>query len=241
MDAIDAIMWGTIRREDKMKILIVEDERRLAKALRQILLEAGYEAESVHTGDEGLHYAETNMYDLIVLDVMLPGMDGFSVVRALRRQHCRMPVLMLTAKSSVADKVSGLDAGADDYLTKPFDPEELLARIRCLLRRSDHVVADEMTAFDLRLTLSTHHLLCGERSIQLSSREFQIMRLMMNNTGRYLSKDELLLRAWDMATEAGDNCVEAYISFLRKTLVYLKSRAVIATLRKVGYRLEEKS
>lgn len=223
-----------------MRILIIEDERRLAKALRQILLEAGYEAETVYAGDEGLHYAGTNAYDLIVLDVMLPGMDGFSVVRALRQQMSRVPVLMLTAKSSVADKVSGLDAGADDYLTKPFDPEELLARIRCLLRRSDNVVADQITAFDLHLTMETHHLLCGERSIQLSSREFQIMRLMMNNTGRYLSKDELLLRAWDMATEAGNNCVEAYISFLRKKLVYLKSRAVIATLRKVGYRLEEK-
>lgn len=223
-----------------MKILIVEDERRLARALRQILEEAGYEAETVYAGDEGLHYASTNAYDLIVLDVMLPGMDGFSVVRTLRQQLSRVPVLMLTAKSSVADKVSGLDAGADDYLTKPFDPEELLARIRCLLRRGDNAVADEIAAFDLHLTLATHHLLCGEHSIQLSSREFQIMRLLMNNTGRYLSKDELLLRAWDMATQAGDNCVEAYISFLRKKLSYLKSRAVIATLRKVGYRLEEK-
>lgn len=223
-----------------MKILIVEDERSLARALRQILEEAGYEAESVYAGDDGLHYAGTNAYDLIVLDVMLPGMDGFSVVRALRQQMIRVPVLMLTARSSVTDKVNGLDAGADDYLTKPFEPEELLARIRCLLRRGDNAVLDEITAFDLRLTLATHHLLCGEQSIQLSSREFQIMRLMMNNTGRYLSKDELLLRAWDMATEAGDNCVEAYISFLRKKLIYLKSQAVIATLRKVGYRLEEK-
>lgn len=217
----------------------MEDERRLAKALVHILSEAGYEAEAVYTGDDGLHYAGTQAYDLVVLDVMLPGMDGFSVVKALRQKHHRVPVLMLTAKSSVADKVSGLDAGADDYLTKPFDPEELLARVRALLRRGDNAVADEIAVFDLRLTLETHHLLCGERSIQLSSREFQIMRLMMNNTERYLSKDDLLLRAWDMATEAGDNCVEAYISFLRKKLSYLKSRTSIATLRKVGYRLEE--
>lgn len=217
----------------------MEDERRLAKALVHILSEAGYEAEAVYTGDDGLHYAGTHAYDLVVLDVMLPGMDGFSVVKALRQQHQRVPVLMLTAKSSVADKVSGLDAGADDYLTKPFDPEELLARVRALLRRGDNAVADEIAVFDLRLTLETHCLLCGERSIQLSSREFRIMRLMMNNTERYLSKDDLLLRAWDMATEAGDNCVEAYISFLRKKLCYLKSRTAIATLRKVGYRLEE--
>ena len=222
-----------------MKILIVEDERRLAKALQHILTEAGYEAAAVYTGDDGLHYAAANAYDLIVLDVMLPGMDGFSVVKALRQKQNRVPVLMLTAKSSVADKVNGLDAGADDYLTKPFEPEELLARIRALLRRGDNAVTDEITAFDLRLLVDTHDLRCGERSIQLSSREFQIMRLMMNNTERYLSKDELLMRAWDMATEAGDNCVEAYISFLRKKLGYLKSGAVIATLRKVGYRLEE--
>lgn len=222
-----------------MKVLIVEDERRLARALQHILTEAGYKAAAVYTGDEGLHYASACSYDLIVLDVMLPGMDGFSVVKALRQKQNRVPVLMLTAKSTVADKVSGLDAGADDYLTKPFEPEELLARIRALLRRGDNVVADEIAVFDLRLMVNTHDLLCGERSIQLSSREYHIMRLLMNNRERYLSKEELLLRAWDMATEAGDNCVEAYISFLRKKLSYLKSRTVIATLRKVGYRLEE--
>lgn len=222
-----------------MKVLIVEDERRLAKALQHILTEAGYEVTAVYAGDEGLHYAAAGAYDLIVLDVMLPGMDGYSIVKALRQKQNHVPVLMLTAKSSVTDKVTGLDAGADDYLTKPFDPDELLARIRALLRRGDHAVADEITAFDLRLMVNTHDLLCGERSIQLSSREYQIMRLLMNSKDRYLSKDELLMRAWDMATEASDNCVEAYISFLRKKLCYLKSCTVIATLRKVGYRLEE--
>ncbi len=222
-----------------MKVLIVEDERRLAKALQHILTEAGYEVTAVYTGDDGLHYALSGAYDLIVLDVMLPGMDGFSVVKSMRQKQCRVPVLMLTAKSSIADKVNGLDAGADDYLTKPFEPEELLARIRALLRRGDNAAADEIAVFDLRLTTETHFLCCGARNIQLSSREYQIMRLMMNNTERYLSKDELLLRAWDMATEAGDNCVEAYISFLRKKLSYLKSSTTIATLRKVGYRLEE--
>ena len=179
-----------------MKVLIVEDERRLAKALQHILTEAGYEITAVYTGDDGLqHYALSGAYDFIVLDVMLPGMDGFSVVKSLRQKQCRVPVLMLTAKFAIADKVNGLDAGADDYLTKPFEPEELLARIRALLRRGDNAVTDEIAVFDLRLTTETHFLLCGERSIQLSSREYQIMRLFMNNTGRYLSKDELLFNA----------------------------------------------
>ena len=221
-----------------MKILVVEDERRLAMALQRILTDAGHEVAAVYTGDDGLLYAQSNAYDLLVLDVMLPGMDGFQITRTLRQQQNRVPVLMPTAKSSTADKVSGLDAGADDYLTKPFEPEELLARIRALLRRGDNAVTDEISAFDLRLRVDTHDLCCGERSIQLSSREYQIMRLLMNGKERYFSKDELLLRAWDMDTEAGDNCVEAYISFLRKKLIYLKSRAIIATLRKVGYRLE---
>ena len=163
------------------------------------------------------------------------------MVKALRHQQSHVPVLMLTARASVSDKVNGLDAGADDYLTKPFEPEELLARIRALLRRGDQAMADELAAFDLRLMVDTHDLRCGERSIRLSSREYEIMRLLMNGRERYFSKEELLLRAWDMDTEAGDNCVEAYISFLRKKLAYLKSTAMIATLRRVGYRLEEQA
>lgn len=224
-----------------MKILIVEDERSLSMALQHILRDAGYQTAAVYTGDDGLHYALTGAYDLILLDVMLPEMDGFAVVKALRQQQSHVPVLMLTARASVSDKVNGLDAGADDYLTKPFEPEELLARIRALLRRGDQAMADELAAFDLRLMADTHDLRCGERSIRLSSREYQIMRLLMNGRERYFSKEELLLRAWDMDTEAGDNCVEAYISFLRKKLAYLKSTAMIATLRRVGYRLEEQA
>ncbi|MGN0793767.1 MAG: response regulator transcription factor [Aristaeellaceae bacterium] len=224
-----------------MKILIVEDERGLSMALQHILTDAGYQTAAVYTGDDGLHYAGSGAFDLILLDVMLPEMDGFAVVKALRRQQNRVPVLMLTAKSALSDRVNGLDAGADDYLTKPFEPEELLARIRALLRRGDQAVADEITAFDLKLMVDSHDLRCGERSIRLSSREYQIMRLLMNGNERYFSKEELLMRAWDMDTEAGDNCEEAYISFLRKKLAYLKSTAMIATLRKVGYRLEEQA
>ena len=224
--------------EIAMKLLIVEDERGLSMALQRILTDAGYQTAAVYTGDDGLHYALTGAYDLVVLDVMLPEMDGFAVVKAMRRQQCAVPVLMLTARASVSDKVSGLDAGADDYLTKPFEPEELLARVRALLRRGDQVVTEELAAFDLRLMADTHDLCCGARSIRLSSREYEIMRLLMKGKGRYYSKEELLARAWDMDAEAGDNCVEAYISFLRKKLAYLGSGAGIATLRRVGYRLE---
>lgn len=222
-----------------MKILIVEDEPRLAKALTSIAEDAGYEASAVYTGNEGLYCASTQAYDLVVLDVMLPGMDGFTVVKELRQKHIAVPVLLLTARSGTADKVSGLDAGADDYLTKPFEPEELLARIRALLRRGDHAVNDAIQAYDLSLSVDTHQLTCGSRPIPLSSREYQIMRLMMSSKDRYFSKETLLLRAWDMDAEAGDNCVEAYISFLRKKLSYLKSRVTLVNRRMVGYRLEE--
>ena len=167
--------------------------------------------------------------------------DVQKLVALLEAPYRSLPVIVISAKDSLDSKLNLLESGAEDYLTKPFEPEELLARIRALLRRGDNAVTEEITAFDLRLTMDTHQLKCKERSIQLSSREFQIMRLMMNNSGHYLSKDELLLRAWDMATEAGDNCVEAYISFLRKKLNHLKSDTMIATLRKVGYRLEETS
>ena len=190
-----------------------------------------------YTGDDGLLYAQSNAYDLLVPDVMLPGMDGFQITRTLRQQQNRVPVLMLTAKSSTADKVGGLDAGADDYLTKPFEPEELLARIRALLRRGDNAVTDEISAFDLRLRVDTHDLCCGERSIQLSSREYQIMRLLMNGKERYFSKDELLL-AHGTWTPGRATTVWRPASLSFAKLMYLKSRAVIATLRKVGYRLE---
>lgn len=220
-----------------MKILVVEDEPRLAEALGQLLRDGGYEADTAADGPGGLALARSGGYDMAVLDVMLPGLDGFGVCRALRAEGSPLPILMLTARSGVADKVEGLDCGADDYMTKPFAPEELLARIRALARRQGETPAPEALSFaDLRLELATHTLSRGEKSVQLSPKEFDLLRLLMQKPGSVCPKGAILDRLWGGAE---DNNVEAYISFLRKKFFYLGSRAGIATLRKVGYRLED--
>ena len=222
-----------------MRILIVEDEPRLADALGQIMREQKYLTDVVHDGADGLDYAATGQYDVIVLDVMLPKRNGFEVVRALRENKVATPVLLLTARDEVSDKVTGLDCGADDYMTKPFSPEELLARIRALSRRQGDVVLKEMEFGDLVLNLSTYDLSCGARSVRLGFKEFEVLRILMANPKSIVPKEELINKVWGMDSEAEDNNVEAYISFLRKKFFYLGSRAGIGTLRKVGYRLEE--
>ena len=220
-----------------MKILVVEDEPRLAEALAQLLRDGGYEADTAADGPTGLEMARTGAYGVAVLDVMLPGLDGFGVCRALREEGSPLPILMLTARWSVADKVEGLDCGADDYMTKPFAPEELLARIRALARRQGPGEARSGLAFaDLRLDLAGHTLSRGEKSVQLSPKEFDLLRLLMEKGGAVCPKGAILDKLWGGAE---DNNVEAYISFLRKKFFYLGSRAGIATLRKVGYRLED--
>jgi DNA-binding response OmpR family regulator len=222
-----------------MQVLVVEDEVRLAETLAQLLREQKYVVDVVHDGKDGLAYAESGQYDVIVLDVMLPGMDGYQVARTLRRKRYATPILMLTARSGVSDKVTGLDCGADDYMTKPFAPEELLARVRALTRRQGEVVLEELTFEDLRLELTTHTLKCGEKSVRLSPKEFEVLRLLMANRGGMVPKETLIDKVWGMESDAEDNNAEAYISFLRKKLLYLGSRTSIATLRKVGYRLEK--
>ena len=222
-----------------MQVLVVEDEVRLAETLAQLLREQKYVVDVVHDGKDGLAYAESGQYDVIVLDVMLPGMDGYQVARTLRRKRYATPILMLTARSGVADKVAGLDCGADDYMTKPFAPEELLARVRALTRRQGEVVLEELTFEDLRLELTTHTLKCGEKSVRLSPKEFEVLRLLMASRGGMVPKETLIGKVWGMESDAEDNNAEAYISFLRKKLLYLGSRTSIATLRKVGYRLEK--
>lgn len=222
-----------------MKILIVEDESRLAEALGQIMKEQKYQVDIVENGTDGLAYALSDEYDVIVLDVMLPGMDGFELVRRLRNAKAATPVIMLTARDDVRDKINGLDQGADDYMTKPFVPEELLARIRALSRRQGEVVLEEMSFADLVLNLSTNDLWCGSKSIHLGFKEFEILKILMANSKTIVSKDTLIFKVWGADSDAEDNNVEAYISFLRKKFLYLNSRAAIGTIRKVGYRLEE--
>ena len=224
-----------------MRILIVEDEKRLAGTLQDLLRRQGYTADVCYDGISGLDNARSDIYDLLVLDAMLPGMDGFTLLRQLRGGGSRLPVLMLTARSELNDRVRGLDAGADYYLTKPFEPEELLACIRSLLRRGgeDAAADPEVTAFgDLTLHMGTFLLECGPRSVRLSRREYDLMELLMRNGSQIVSKEQLILKVWGYDSAAEDNNVEVYISFLRRKLAHLQSAVRIKTLRMVGYCLE---
>lgn len=221
-----------------MRILIVEDEVRLADALGQIMEEAKYMVDVVYNGIDGLDYGVSGIYDVIVLDVMLPGKNGFDIVKELRTSKIATPVIMLTARDDVNDKIMGLDKGADDYMTKPFVPEELLARIRALSRRQGDVVLEELSFADLTLNLSTCDLWSGAKSIHLGYKEFEILKILMSSPGILISKEMLITKVWGNDSNAEDNNVEAYISFLRKKFFYLGSATTIGTVRKMGYRLE---
>ena len=222
-----------------MQVLIVEDDVRLAQAVGKILEENDYQVDLVHDGQSGLDYAESGIYDVVILDVMLPKMDGFEVVKQLRRKNVETPVLMLTARGAIPDKISGLDSGADDYMTKPFSPAELLAHLRALTRRQGQVVFETLEFGDLKLNLESHDLSCGAKSINLSFKEFSLANILMANKGQTVSKELLISKVWGVESSAVDNNVEAYISFLRKKLKFLGSNVQIETLRKVGYRLVE--
>ena len=221
-----------------MNILIVEDEAALAGAVEHILRKAGHTTDYVADGQSALDYIRGFSYDLVLLDGMLPKLDGLAVLRQIRQEHIETPVLMLTARTTVPDKVAGLNAGADDYLTKPFDPEELLARVNAMTRRKGAMVLDELHFGDLTLQLNSALLCRGGKNVQLSPKEFQLARLMLAEPQMTYSKELLISRAWGLDSEATDNNVEAYISFLRKKLRYLGSNVTIKNLPKIGYRLE---
>lgn len=220
-----------------MRILVVEDERRLADALSQIMREQKYTVDAVYDGEDGYQYAVSGDYDAIILDVMLPKRNGYDVVRALRREKIATPVLMLTARDELESKINGLDCGADDYMTKPFAPEELTARIRALTRRQGEVLLEEMQVEDIVLDLSTSDLRCGAKRIRLSFKEFEVMKLLMLAHNTIVPKEQLIVKVWGPESDAEDNNVEAYISFLRKKLFFIGSKIIIQTVRKVGYRL----
>lgn len=221
-----------------MRILIIEDEKRLAITIADLLWSAGYTADTEGHGLVGLERAKSDEYDALILDVMLPGMDGYTVLRRLREAGKQLPVLMLTARSGLEDRVCGLDAGADYYLTKPFENEELLACLRTILRRVKPELKNELTFGDLHLMLSVSTLNCGAKSLPLSARELELMQLFMNHTGQYLSKEILLSKVWGYDADVGESSVEAYVSFLRKKLHLLGSKVKIAVARGIGYRLE---
>lgn len=223
-----------------MRLLIIEDEQHLSEALCHVLRAQHYTVDAVYDGESGIDWALTGVYDLILLDWMLPKQDGIAVLKALRSAGLRTPVLMLTAKGEVYDKVKGLDSGADDYLPKPFDMTELLARVRALSRRQfDLMDQNALTIGDLVLNAETMQLTCGAQSLKLTLREKDVLALLIQRKGMLTSKELMLERLWGFESDAEDNHVEVYISFLRKKLAHLKSRVGIVTTRGVGYGLEE--
>ncbi len=220
-----------------MRILIVEDERLLADSIKALLESRGFTAETAYDGESGLAYGELGIYDLIILDVMLPGLDGWQVVRRLREKRCGTPVLMLTARSGLEDRVEGLNAGADYYLTKPFDARELTACVNALLRRQGGQV-DELRMGNTSLDLAAGTLGCGEAQVRLSAREFGVMRQLMQSGARHISKESLLERVWGYESNAVENHVEVYVGFLRKKLRSIGSNLRIEAVRRLGYHLE---
>lgn len=226
-----------------MRILIVEDEVRLAEALVQIFSRSKITADAVYNGIDGLDNALSGIYDVIVLDIMLPKMDGIEVLRNIRKNNIQSAVILLTAKDDISDKVRGLDTGADDYLTKPFATEELLARIRALGRRntSEIVCNDKLTYEDISLDLSSYELECGKNRVKLGLKELTVIELLIRNGVRIVTKESMLLKVWGYDSEAEYNNVEVYISFLRKKLSFIKSKTTIKTVRGAGYCLEYKA
>ena len=237
MDAAIPFSGDLNLRYYDMKILIIEDEILLADSLRAMLEGKGFSVEAVHDGETGAEYAETGIYDLLILDVMMPGMDGYQVARQVRAKRCGTPILMLTAKSSLEDRIEGLNAGADYYLTKPFDARELLACVNALLRRQGDQV-DELRMGNTALDLSSCTLVCGENSVRLSAREFDVMRFLLQSKGRVLSKEMILARVWGYDSNAVENHVEVYVGFLRKKLTSIGSDLKIEAIRRLGYHLE---
>lgn len=221
-----------------MRILIVEDEKRLAETLADIISENKDIADICNDGESGLDNALTGVYDAIILDVMLPGVNGFDIVRHMRESDIKTPVLMLTAKTELSDRVKGLDYGADYYLTKPFETDELLACLRAILRRGENFKKEELSFGNISLDASASELSCGRRSVRLGAKELELLRLLMANRDILLSKETIFLKVWGYDSEADDSIVEVYFSFLRRKLEHIGSNIKIAVVRRVGYRLE---
>jgi len=223
-----------------LKLLLVEDEKQLSEALSQILINNKYSVDAVYDGENGLEYALTGIYDVIILDIMLPKLNGLEVLKKLRKENISTPVLLLTAKDSVDDKVIGLDLGADDYLPKPFNPKELLARIRAISRRKGEVINDNLLSYgDINLNISNYDLSCKDSSVTLTQKEFEILNYFMQRPKNIVSKDDLITKLWGFDSDVEYNNIEVYISFIRKKLTFINSSVKITTIRRAGYKLEE--
>lgn len=220
-----------------MKILIVDDERGLTDALAVILKQNKYSVDCAYNGEDGLDMGLSGIYDLIILDVMMPKMDGFTVLKYLRQNKIDTPVLVLSAKTETSDKIDGLNLGADDYLTKPFNTNELLARIRALLRRKEKFTSDLLTFSDITLDRDTFELKKDEKSISLGKKEFQILEMLMLNQGKSIDKEKFIEKIWGFDTEAEYNTIEVYVSFLRKKLLAVGANVEIKSIRGIGYTL----
>jgi DNA-binding response OmpR family regulator len=223
-----------------VNILVVEDEKLFATALKKILETSGFTVTVVGDGEVGLEYASSGAFSAIVLDIMLPLRDGFSVVKELRAKKINTPVIMLTARVKIDDKISAFSVGADDYLTKPFEPQELVLRLEALMRRG-RIFKDDFIEFgDLRLDRTNFDIICGRKSVQLTKKEFELLSLLIENSGNVVSREKISVRVWGFDAEVEYNNSEVYISFLRKKIAEINSKVKIRALRGVGYKLEEK-
>lgn len=226
-----------------MKLLLVEDEKRMGQALCELLKQEKYDVDWFTDGQEGADALAGGIYDIAVLDVMLPRKNGFDIAREARKSGIKTPILMLTARSDTDDKVEGLDAGADDYLTKPFVPKELLARLRAMTRRQYDLEDGKLSFGDIRLdrqSLNLSHEADG-RSVRLSEKEFRVLELLMAGHGQIMTREQLALKIWGYENEAEYNNVEVYMSFVRKKLAFIGSKTVIKAIRGVGYELRQEN
>ena len=222
-----------------MRLLLIEDEKRMAQALCEILRREKYDVDHFVDGISGLDAVESDIYDIIILDVMLPGMNGFEIAKKARQAGIRTPILMLTAKGELDDKVEGLDSGADDYLTKPFMTQELLARLRALARRNINTDDGTLTFGDISLDTNTSTLSCASngQSVRLSEKEYRILEYLIANQGQILTREQLAVKIWGFDSEAEYNNVEVYMSFTRKKLTFVGAKTEIKAVRGIGYEL----